>query len=219
MSMAAAYATVASGGRYCSPTAIAKIVVTATGQQLPVKSAGCHQAIPSGVAAAANYILQQVLFGAGTANGRAVPGHTEAAKTGTADLGFYAAFAGWTPTLAGYVSVFNPFNPTGAGRMMGQNSCYVDTSGPVCPGQMFGAMAPGATWQETFTNAALGPDVGFPQAPSSYYSQGPGFGAPVSCNQPSTGGPSPAPSPSLNPDGSCPSPKKKPPVPNPTASP
>ncbi len=60
MSMAAAYATVASGGIYCKPTAISK-VIDADGQSLPVPSAGCHRVLSSDVANGVNYILQGVL--------------------------------------------------------------------------------------------------------------------------------------------------------------
>ena len=218
MSMAAAYATVASGGVYCSPQAIAKIVVMSSGQQLPVRSAGCHRAIPAGVAAAANYLLQRVLDSPGTAAGRATPGHAEAAKTGTANGGYYAAFAGWTPTLAAYVSVFNPINPTTGGAMIGANSCYIDIGGANCPGQMFGDNAPGATWEWTFLHADLGANVPFPAPPGSFFSQGGGFGAPTkSCSPPPAGGPTPAPSPSP----SCPAGggQHKPPTPTPTRTP
>jgi membrane peptidoglycan carboxypeptidase len=221
MSMAAAYATVASGGVYCSPQAIAKIVVMSSGKQLPVRSVGCHQAIPAGVAAAANYLLQRVLQSPGTAAGRGIPGRHDAAKTGTANGGYYAAFAGWTPTLAAYVSVFNPVNPTTSGAMLGARSCYASDPlygySNVCPGQMFGNNAPGATWELTFLHADLGANVPFPAPPGSYFSQGGGFGPPTSdCNPPNTGGgPTPTPSPS----SSCNTGKRKPPAPTPTPSP
>jgi membrane peptidoglycan carboxypeptidase len=179
MSMAAAYASVAARGWYCSPQAIVKIQVIASGQTLPVKPAQCHRAMPQGVADAANYILQGVLNVPGaTAAGRGIPGHQAAAKTGTANNGYYAAFAGYTPTLAGYVSVFNPTNPTGAGAMLGSNSCYQDLSGESCPGQMFGDNAPGATWEYTFLRASLGQDVSFVTPPGSFFSLGNGLGAP-----------------------------------------
>jgi membrane peptidoglycan carboxypeptidase len=190
MDMAAAYATVASGGVYCSPQPIEKIEVMSSGKQYPVQSAGCHQAIPAGVAAAANYMFQRVLYSPGTAAGRAIPGYDGAAKTGTANGGYYAAFAGWTTQLAGYVSVFNPQDPTGSGAMVGSNSCYADDPlygySEVCPGQMFGDNAPGATWELTFLHADLGTNVSFPAAPGSYFSLGSGFGAPTSC--PTSGG-------------------------------
>jgi membrane peptidoglycan carboxypeptidase len=191
MDMAAAYATVAAGGIYCSPQPIEKIVVSSSGKQYPVQSAGCHQAIPAGVAAAANYLFQRVLFSPGTAAGRGIPGYTAAAKTGTANGGYYAAFAGWTMNLAGYVSVFNPTDPTSSGAMIGANSCYADDPlygyEEVCPGQMYGDNAPGATWEVTFLHAALGANAAFPAAPGSYFSEGDGFGAPTTCPSSSGG--------------------------------
>jgi membrane peptidoglycan carboxypeptidase len=176
MNMAAAYASVAARGWYCSPQALEKIVVRATGKQIPLHKANCYRDMPKGVADAANYILTGVLINpSGTAYGRTI-GHYAAAKTGTANLGYYAAFAGWTPTLAGYVSVFNPIDPTTGGRMLGTNACYVDNvNGFTCPSQMFGAMAPGATWQETFLRVNLGPDVNFVYPLPQFFSAGNGL--------------------------------------------
>ena len=181
MNMAAAYATVAARGIYCRPVAVAKIL-TATGVHLPVESAGCHRVLSTAVADAANFILQGVLTAPGaTADDRGI-GRPAAAKTGTANQGFYAAFAGYTPTLAGYVSVFNPIDPTTGGEMLGYpHSCYRDSDGSFqCPGQMYGDMAPGATWQLTFLHASLGPPVPFVGvSPSSaFFSEGNGFTSP-----------------------------------------
>jgi len=179
MSMASAYASVAAQGMYCSPRAVTKIVVTTTNQQLPVQGPQCHRDMPAGVADAANYILQRVLYSPGTAAGRAIPGHTAAAKTGTANGGYFAAFAGYTPKLAAYVSVFNPVDPIND-PMIGDDSCYRDVYGPTCPGQMYGDNAPGATWEETFLHAALGRDAQFVYPPAYFFSEGNGFAAPVS---------------------------------------
>jgi membrane peptidoglycan carboxypeptidase len=185
MSMAAAYASVAAGGWYCSPQAISKIAVVATGEQLPVQPADCYRDMPQGVADAANYILQGVLNVPGaTAYGRGIPGYYAAAKTGTADGGFYAAFAGYTPNLAAYVSVFNPLDPTTGGAMIGSNSCYQDLGGENCPGQMFGDNAPGATWEYTFLRADLGPDTDFAYPPAYFFSLGSGLGAPKTVRPP-----------------------------------
>jgi len=178
MSMAAAYASVAARGMYCSPQAITKIEVAATHQQLPVRPARCHRDMSKGVADAANYLLQGVLDQpGGTAYGRAIPGYHVAGKTGTANGGYFAAFAGYTPTLASYTSVFNPVNPI-RNAMIGSGSCYRDLSGPTCPGQMYGDNAPAATWEYTFLHLRLGPDVPFVYPPSSYFSEGNGLGAP-----------------------------------------
>jgi len=199
MSMAAAYATVAAGGIYCRPIAIAA-VVTASGASLPVESAGCHRALPAAVADAANFILQGVLT-SGTASNRGI-NRPAAAKTGTANSGYYAAFAGFTPTLAGYVSVFNPIDPTTGGEMLGYpHSCYREVDGSQdCPGQMFGDNAPGATWQMTFLHAALGAPVPFVGVPgdSPFFSLGNGFASPKPPKPPAPpkrGGFPPTPSP------------------------
>lgn len=190
MSMAAAYATVAARGVYCRPIAIQRITDVA-GHNLPVLAAGCHRVMSRGVADAANYVLQGVLVN-GTAAGRNTLGREAAAKTGTANGGYYAAFAGYTPTLAGYVSVFNPLNPTGAGAMLGYRSTYREFPGgyPRTPGQMFGDNAPGATWEYSFSQAALGPALTFQPPPGYYFALGSGSApiAPPKKKKPGGGG-------------------------------
>jgi membrane peptidoglycan carboxypeptidase len=192
MNMAAAYATVAGNGIYCKPEAITRIV-TSSGHSLPVEAAGCHQVFSPQVAEAADYILQGVIT-SGTAAGRGI-GRPAAGKTGTANGGYYAAFGGFTPSLAGYVSVFNPTNPTGSGAMLGApNACYREnpqTGGfEQCPSQMFGDNAPAATWQMTFTHAALGPPVAFPALPgdSIFFTEGSGVNSPKPPKKPGGGG-------------------------------
>ena len=156
MKMAAAYATLAARGVYCKPIAIRAITAT-DGTRYPVETAGCHRVISAGVADAANYVLQGVLGPGGTADGRSI-GIPAAAKTGTANGGYYAAFAGYTPRLAAYVSVFNPKSPTGSGAMVYPRADYREVNGALsAPGQMFGDNAPGATWQLTFLTLHLQP--------------------------------------------------------------
>jgi membrane peptidoglycan carboxypeptidase len=172
MSMAAAYAAVADRGTYCSPVAIDKIV-TDTGGSLAVPSAGCHRVMSTGVADAVNYILQGVLVTGTAGNIGGFPGREAAGKTGTsnvtaAGLGTpYAAFAGYTPSLVGYVSVFNPISPTVHDTMLGPASCYrLESGGLSCPGQMFGANAPASTWHMSFDLANLGPVSYFVPVPA-----------------------------------------------------
>jgi membrane peptidoglycan carboxypeptidase len=191
LSMANAYATVAARGTYCTPTAISQIV-NSSGASLPVMTPNCHNVLPPAVADAANYILQGVLVSPGTAAGRGI-NVPAAAKTGTANGGFYAAFAGYTPHLAGYVSVFNPTDPTTGGAMINGNSCYREnpaSGGELsCPGQMFGDNAPGATWQMSFQRAALGSPAAFVGVPqdSPFFSMGTGINSPKPAN-PNPGG-------------------------------
>ena len=179
MSMAAAYATVAARGIYCRPIAITRIT-DVRGNNLPVQSAGCPRVLSKGVADAADYVLRGVLV-SGTAGGRNILGREAAAKTGTANSGFYAAFAGFTPTLVGYVSVFNPYNPTGSGAMVGYRATFRQFPGgfPGNSGQMFGDDAPGATWEYSFSRAALGPRLTFAAPPAYYFGLGSGS-APIS---------------------------------------
>jgi membrane peptidoglycan carboxypeptidase len=180
LSMAAAYATVAARGRYCSPVAINKIV-TASGGTMAVPSANCHQAISSDVADAVNYILQGVLTTGTAGQIGGLAGREAAGKTGTSNVANndgtpYAAFAGYTPNLVGYISVFNPVSPT-VDTMGGQSSCYRLESGLLsCPGEMFGADAPGSTWHMSFDHADLGPVTYFVPVPadSPFNSQGNG---------------------------------------------
>jgi membrane peptidoglycan carboxypeptidase len=160
LSMAAAYATVAARGMYCSPVAINKIITDAN-RSLPVPQAGCHRAIPAAIADAVNYILQGVLIN-GTAGGEGI-GRPAAGKTGTGNGPYYVDFGGYTPTLASYTSVFFPNSPQ-THPMVGLQACYQGG----CPGTMFGANAPAQTWQMTFLHANLGPALAFvPVDPNS----------------------------------------------------
>jgi membrane peptidoglycan carboxypeptidase len=147
--------------------------------------------MPRAVAAAATYILRGVLT-TGTArgdgvrrNGSYVP---QAGKTGTANGFDFAAFGGYTPKLAGFVSMFNPVGPV-THPMVGDAACFRSAAGGAdCPGSVFGANA-GQIWQLTFSAAALGSPVGqFPVVPadSAYFRAGSGT-EPAS----SMGGPGP----------------------------
>lgn len=189
MTMAAAYASVPAGGIYCRPVAIASITAPGGGR-LPVLSAGCHRVFSAAVAAAATYILRGVLT-SGTAAGDGIsrPGGAvpEAGKTGTANSYDFAAFAGYTPNLAGYVAMFNPAGPV-THPMSGTASCYRASSGQEdCPGSVDGANA-GQIWQLTFDSADLGASPGgrpgtgaFPPVPASstFFRAGTGQQAPA----------------------------------------
>jgi membrane peptidoglycan carboxypeptidase len=152
MTMAAAYATVAAGGVYCAPVAI-RAITGIGGKVLPVPPTDCHRVMAASVAEAANYILQGVLT-TGTAAGDGI-GVPAAGKTGTANSFDFAAFGGYTTTLAGYVSMFNPSGPVDH-PMVGYASCFRSSGGgQECPGSVFGADA-GQIWQMTFNDADLG---------------------------------------------------------------
>ena len=104
-----------------------------------------------------------------------------AGKTGTANNSEYAAFGGYTPNLAAYVSVFHPTDPGHNLMVAPVNSCYQQQGGALaCNGEMFGADAPGHTWQLSFERANLGSAAGFVPVPgdSPLMSMGDGQSAP-----------------------------------------
>jgi membrane peptidoglycan carboxypeptidase len=172
--VAAADATLPARGIYCKPVAISRIVAT-SGAELPVESAGCHRALPSRIADAANYILRGDLTGLGTAAGDSI-GRPAASKTGTADGYASAFFVGYTPDLLGVVWAGNPASPQ-MHPMTGTGSCYRGG----CPGFMYGSMAPGQTWQQTFLHARLAsPAPNFVPLPPSdpLFSLGNGIASP-----------------------------------------
>jgi membrane peptidoglycan carboxypeptidase len=171
MSMAAAYAVPASGGMYCKPVVMTKIIDD-DGKSLPVPSADCHRVLTPTIADAVNYILQGVLT-TGTGAGLELANYQAAGKTGTSNVTSgdgtpYAAFAGYTTALVGYVSVFNPLYPT-TDTMVDQSACYrqENTDYPHCYGEMYGANAPGSTWHMTFDYANLQGSQDFTQVPGT----------------------------------------------------
>jgi membrane peptidoglycan carboxypeptidase len=151
MSMAAAYATVAARGVYCKPVAVAKII-SPSGAKLPVESAGCHQAIPAGVADAASYVLQGVLT-SGTAAGLGI-GRPAAGKTGTTSSYVDAWFVGYTPTLVTSVWMGrkNTEDPAKGASMT--SVCSVARH--VCASPVFGGTLPALTWADYMKQAMQG---------------------------------------------------------------
>lgn len=98
--MAAAYATLAAGGRYAEPYLVAS-VTTPDGRPLLVNHPRTAQRVPAGVAAAADDVLAGVLAH-GTGRRAALP-RPAAGKTGTASGFRDAWFVGFTPDLAAAV--------------------------------------------------------------------------------------------------------------------
>ena len=137
--------------------------------------------LSSDVANGVNYILQGVLTSGTAANIGGISGYQAAGKTGTSNVASgngtpFAAFGGYTSNLAGYVSVFNPVSPTRY-TMTGYSACYqLEYGGEECPGEMFGANAPGSTWHMTFDHANLSGSHDFGQVSpySELWSQGNG---------------------------------------------
>lgn len=142
LALAAAYATFASGGTFCSPIAITN-VKNADGEDLPIPSANCHQAISPDIANAMNLGLSQVFNGTGKTIG--TPDYTASGKTGTTTRNEYTWFVGYTPRLSTAVWVGNPeaFTPVQFTTVNGKWVRY-----------MYGATVAGPTWKR-FMDTAL----------------------------------------------------------------
>ncbi len=98
ISMANAYATFASGGKYCKPIAIDQIL-DASGTSMAVPSADCTQAMDQGAADETARTLRATSEPGGTAKD-AVFGRPIAGKTGTTDEAENTWFVGFTPQLS-----------------------------------------------------------------------------------------------------------------------
>ena len=98
LSMANAYATFASGGKYCKPIAIDRIL-DASGTSMAAPSADCTQAMDQGTADETARTLRATSEPGGTAKD-AVFGRPIAGKTGTTDEAENTWFVGFTPQLS-----------------------------------------------------------------------------------------------------------------------
>ncbi|MDR0365954.1 MAG: transglycosylase domain-containing protein [Bifidobacteriaceae bacterium] len=99
LTMAGAYATFASGGIYCPPTAI-EAITDADGNPIDIPKPACQRVISEGVANGVSSALSRaVAYGTGT-RARLDGGRPVAGKTGTTDQSKAAWFCGYTPHLA-----------------------------------------------------------------------------------------------------------------------
>ncbi|WP_083259615.1 transglycosylase domain-containing protein [Cellulosimicrobium cellulans] len=106
LQMAAAYATFASGGTYCEPIAITR-VVGADGEELAVPQPRCNPAaLDPEVANTVTYALQSVMT-QGSGRSAQLEGRPSAGKTGTSQLNRHTWFIGYTPQVATAVWIGN----------------------------------------------------------------------------------------------------------------
>ncbi|WP_245898888.1 transglycosylase domain-containing protein [Nonomuraea indica] len=144
VTVANAYAAIAARGRYCAPMAITKVTDTATGRT-DAYEPSCRQALDAEVADATAEVLTGV-FTDGMMRSVGGIGRPAAGKTGTTDGYATAWFAGFTPDLAGAVSIGDP-----------RGSQRHKLAGVTIGGRYFGAVAgaslPGPIWKDTMTAA------------------------------------------------------------------
>ncbi|MFC4121343.1 transglycosylase domain-containing protein [Nonomuraea zeae] len=146
VTVANAYAALGARGKYCAPMAITSIK-DRTGKVTKYKPK-CRQAIDSEVADAAASILSGV-FTKGTMSKVGGIGRPAAGKTGTTDNQATAWFAGFTPNLAGAVSIGDP-------RGSQEHGLNNITIGGRPYASVFGASIPGPIWKNTMINALKG---------------------------------------------------------------
>ncbi|WP_043615560.1 transglycosylase domain-containing protein [Nonomuraea candida] len=179
VTVANAYASIGARGKYCAPMAITKI--TDRDGKVKTYEPKCKQALDPEVADAAANILSGV-FTKGTMRGVGGIGRPAAGKTGTTDAQATAWFAGFTPDLAGAVSIGDP---RGAQNHKLNN---VTIGGRYYP-SVFGASIPGPIWKDTMIAALKGtPATDFTPVNQSRFG-GCGSGcAPVRQERPEPGG-------------------------------
>ncbi|HEY8717395.1 transglycosylase domain-containing protein [Pengzhenrongella sp.] len=153
LAMANAFAAFASGGKYCDPTAILKVVDT-NGKSLSVPKSNCRQAIDPTIAAQMNEGLSHVYEG----TGKSLVGldRPSAGKTGTTSENEHTWFVGYTPQLATAVWVGHSegFTPMKDLYVAGK---WVHRA--------FGATIAGPIWKQFMLQASAGmPVLGFTPA-------------------------------------------------------
>ena len=147
LKMAAAFATFASGGMYCEPIAITS-VTDASGEELPIPSAHCTQAVEPQIANAMNHAMSNVWTG--TAKSVGAPPFASAGKTGTTTRNENTWFVGYTPLRAAavWVGYSEGMIPVQRMNVGGQWVQY-----------MYGSTVAAPTWKNFMTQAMAGKDV------------------------------------------------------------
>jgi membrane peptidoglycan carboxypeptidase len=152
--MAAAYATFASGGTYCEPIAITRIVDT-DGKELEVPSANCDpNALDPAVANTVTYALQAVMTD-GSGKRSQLDGRPSAGKTGTAQLNTHTWFVGYTPQVSTAVWIGNAENDVEM-RSNGRGRFYINGVGKQW---WFGSDLAAPTWRDYMNTVLAGSPV------------------------------------------------------------
>ncbi|MFD1537277.1 transglycosylase domain-containing protein [Nonomuraea guangzhouensis] len=146
VTVATAYAAIAARGTYCPPMAIT--AVTGPDGQSAAYRPRCERVLDPQIADATAHILSGV-FTHGTMRGVGGIGRPAAGKTGTTDGYASAWFAGFTPDLAGAVSVGDP-------RGSQRHKLTAVTIGGRYYGAVQGASLPGPIWKDTMMSALRG---------------------------------------------------------------
>jgi membrane peptidoglycan carboxypeptidase len=147
VTLASAYASIASGGIYCAPSPV--LTITDSDKKLlPQVKGQCRKALEPTVANGVTQILKAVITrGTGAGNDLA-DGRPAAGKTGTTDSSKQSWFVGFTPQLATAVWVGTPYSPQSMSNLQLGNKFY---GGPI-----FGATVAAPTWKLIMDRASAG---------------------------------------------------------------
>jgi len=146
VTVANAYATIGARGKYCEPMVVTQI--TDRDGKVKKYQPKCKQVLDPEVADAAANVLSGV-FTKGTMRSVGGIGRAAAGKTGTTDAQATAWFAGFTPDLAGAVSIGDP-------RGAQNHKLNGVTIGGRYYSSVFGATIPGPIWKDTMIAALRG---------------------------------------------------------------
>jgi len=150
LTLASAYATVASGGTYCTPSPVIAIT-TSDRKRLALPKNSCRRVLDPDVANGVSKILKTVLTN-GTASGIGglAGGRPVAGKTGTSDGSNETWFVGYTPQLSTAVWVGTP---TGDPKRELKD---LTLGGRFYPRQVFGATIAAPIWKRIMDTASAG---------------------------------------------------------------
>lgn len=165
VTLAASYAAIDAGGKWCPPKPVSQIV-NAQGQTLKLQGTDCKQVVSKDVANATIKIFRQVLSSKGTASDAALAGGRPAwGKTGTTDQSNQTWFVGSTPqmTMASWVGRVNSTkalrNITLAGKTYGSSGSS---------GYVFGGDIAAPIWKSVMDEVLKGQPVQqFTEPPSN----------------------------------------------------
>ena len=160
LDMAAAYATWAANGTFCTPQGISE-VVDRNGDSMEISGADCHQAVDPEIADTMAWVLQQDLEDPrATGKGKVVEGHPAGGKTGTSGSQFHTWYVGFTRQMSTAVWFGHPQSNIRPGGF--------DVDGEMLrSGSVWGNTVSLPTWQEYMTDVHKGlPSEDFPSAPA-----------------------------------------------------
>jgi membrane peptidoglycan carboxypeptidase len=151
LTLASAYATVASGGTYCVPSPVIAIT-TSDHKAVALPKNACKRVLDPDVANGVTKILKTVLTkGTGSGTGGLAGGRPVAGKTGTSDNSNETWFVGYTPQLSTAVWVGTP-NDIGNKRVLRN----LQLGKQFYPGQVFGATIAAPIWKQIMDRASAG---------------------------------------------------------------